>query len=137
VDVNELLSRLSRVRQTAPDKWLACCPAHADRTPSLTIRALADGRILLHDFGGCEAGDVMAAMGLGLADLFEKPLFHRARPVSHPFTALDALRALRREAAVVAISVADFADGQEVDQARLQLAADRIADAAEFVHANA
>lgn len=136
MDVTDLLSRLSKVKQTAPDKWIACCPAHEDRTPSLTIRLLGDGRLLVHDFGGCEAGDVMAALGLGLSDLFEKPLFHRARPVSHPFTAADALRALRREAAVVAISVADFAEGQPVDQARLQLAADRIADAAEYVHAH-
>ena len=137
MDVTDLLSRLSRVRQIGPNKWLACCPAHDDRTPSLSVRLLADGRILLHDFGGCEAADVMAAIGLETADLFEQPLYHRARPVSHPFTALDALRALRREAAVVAISLADYADGREVDQARLQLAADRIADAAEYVHANA
>ena len=137
MDVTDLLSRLSRVRQIGPNKWLACCPAHEDRTPSLTVSALADGRILVHDFGGCGASDVMAAVELTLADLFPQPLYHRSRPVSQPFTALDALRALRREVAIVAISLADFADGHEVDRARLQLAADRIADAAEYVHAHA
>jgi hypothetical protein len=135
VDVNGLLSRLSRVRRTGPNSWLACCPAHADRTPSMTVKVVEDGRILVHDFGGCGAADAMAAIGLSLSDLFPQPLYHRAKPVSHPFTAQDALRALRREAAVVAISLADFAEGREVDQARLQVASERIADAAEYVHA--
>lgn len=136
MDVTHLLSRLSKVRQTAPDKWIACCPAHADRTPSLTIRLLADGRILVHDFGGCGAADVMEAIGLATSDLFERPL-NDTKPVSHPFTALDALRALRREAAIVAMSIGDFSAGDKIDLPRLQLAADRIADAAEYIKAYA
>jgi hypothetical protein len=31
-----------------------------------------DGRVLLHCFAGCSAGDVVAAAGLSLADLFVK-----------------------------------------------------------------
>jgi hypothetical protein len=103
----------------------------------MTIRALSDGRILLHDFGGCGAADVMASLGLELSDLFEKPLYHRARAVPHPFTALDALRALRHEAGVLAISASDLAEGQSVDADRVALAAERIADAAEYIHAHA
>lgn len=137
MDVTEILSRLSKVKQTGRDTWLACCPAHDDKTPSLTVRALPDGRVLIHDFGGCGAADVVAAIGLELSDLFEKPLYHRAQRVSHPFTALDALRALRREAAVVAISVADLAEGRGVDQDRVALAAERIADAAEYINDHA
>lgn len=133
MDVTDILSRLAKVRQTGRDTWLACCPAHEDRTPSLSVRSLADGRVLLHDFGGCGAADVVAALGIELSDLFTQPLYHRAQRVRHPFTALDALRALRHEAAVVAISVADLAEGREVDEGRVALAAARIADAAEYI----
>lgn len=138
MDVTDLVSRLSKARQTGRDSWLACCPAHEDRTPSLTVRALDDGRILVHCFGGCGAADVMASLGLEVGDLFAKPLGQFA-PVRQPFSAMDVLRALRREAAVVAISASDAVEGRAVsaeDLERLWLAAARIADAAEYIHAN-
>jgi len=49
----KLLEHLQCVKQTASDRWLACCPSHPDRSPSLSIRKLDDGRVLVHDFGGC------------------------------------------------------------------------------------
>ena len=48
----------------------ACCPAHGDRNPSLSISEADDGRVLLKCFKGCTAEDVVAAMGLKMADLF-------------------------------------------------------------------
>ncbi|HEX7113746.1 MAG TPA: hypothetical protein VF193_01330 [Steroidobacter sp.] len=130
-----LLSRLDGVRSTGRGKWIAKCPAHADRTPSLSIREGDDGRVLVHCFGGCEAADVIGAVGLQLSDLFEKPLYHRAKPIPQPFTAADALRCLTRETAVVALSLADMAEGRPVDRERVALAAERIADAASYVGA--
>jgi len=50
--------------------WLARCPAHKDRSPSLSIREGEDGRIVLHDFAGCEPAAICAALGLSLRDLF-------------------------------------------------------------------
>ena len=48
-------------------QWLAQCPAHADRTPSLSIADRDNGRVLLHCFAGCDARDVIAALcDLGL-----------------------------------------------------------------------
>jgi hypothetical protein len=72
--VNKILDRLERVRPVGPSRWMAACPAHEDKTPSLSIRELNDGRILLHDFGGCETADVLGAIGLQLRDLFARPL---------------------------------------------------------------
>ena len=57
-----LLSCLDNVRETRPGYWLACCPAHDDRSPSLSIRELDDGRILIHDFAGCPPQDVLGAV---------------------------------------------------------------------------
>lgn len=65
-----LLQRLESVRETGHGRWIARCPTHEDRSPSLSVRELEDGRILLHDFGGCAPGAVLAAVGLELRDLF-------------------------------------------------------------------
>ena len=137
MDVNDLVARLEKAKRTSRDSWLACCPAHKDRTPSLTVRSLDDGRILVHCFAGCGAADVMAAIGLETADLFPAPLADHLPAIRQPFTATDALRALRREAAVVAISSADLAEGKPIDRARVHLASERIADACEYIHAHA
>lgn len=69
MDINRALDRLDKVRQVGPDKWVACCPAHTDETPSLTIKNTSD-RILVHCFGGCTPSQVVSAMGLELRDLF-------------------------------------------------------------------
>lgn len=135
--VDMLISRLAKVKRTGKDSWIACCPAHSDRTPSLTVRELEDGRILVHCFSGCAAVDVVAAVGLEMTDLFPDRLGD-FKPVSQPFSAMDVLRALRRESGVLAIAVAHVAEGKPIQvehKARIDLAAERIADAAEYIHA--
>ena len=53
------------------NKAKAFCPAHDDRNnPSLSVRA-EDDKVLLHCFVGCEAEDIVAAIGLKMGDLFE------------------------------------------------------------------
>ena len=42
--------------------WLARCPAHADRGPSLSLANAPDGRLLLHCFAGCTFAEVRAAL---------------------------------------------------------------------------
>ena len=66
----ELLRLLEGVKQVGPGKWMARCPAHDDRRPSLSIREAEDGRILLHCFAGCRTADVLQALGLTWRDLF-------------------------------------------------------------------
>lgn len=70
--VQEFLSRFDNAKKTG-DQWLVKCPAHEDRKASLAVRAGDDGRILLHDHGGCSTDEVVAALGLTDADLFERP----------------------------------------------------------------
>jgi putative DNA primase/helicase len=62
------LSRLNGVKQTRRG-WMALCPAHQDSVHSLSITE-RDGKILITCFAGCEAGAIVAAIGLGLYDLF-------------------------------------------------------------------
>lgn len=55
-----VLDRLDGVRPTGTGRWIAKCPAHPDRSPSLSIRETDDGRVLLHDHGGCDTENVLA-----------------------------------------------------------------------------
>jgi putative DNA primase/helicase len=41
--------------------WMALCPAHNDRNPSLAIRQV-DGKVLLHCHAGCTQRDVIDAL---------------------------------------------------------------------------
>ena len=42
--------------------WMARCPAHKDRKPSLSISASNDGKVLVHCHAGCDQRDVIAAL---------------------------------------------------------------------------
>lgn len=53
--------------------WMARCPAHDDRVPSLKIDQGAD-RALIFCHAGCAAADVVATLGLEPRDLFDDPV---------------------------------------------------------------
>jgi|GEM_PF-6642842 len=57
------------VRQSA-DRVTARCPAHDDRSPSLSVTSGDDGRALVHCHAGCETLAVLAALGLEARDLY-------------------------------------------------------------------
>jgi len=71
VDLDQFLagSGLKGLRRSGHG-YLAVCPAHEDRTPSLSIAAGDDGRVLLRCWAGCETRDIVAALGLTWSDLF-------------------------------------------------------------------
>lgn len=68
--VDDLLSRLDKCRASGCNKWMACCPAHKDSSPSLGIKELDDGRILINCFAGCSAEEIILSVGLEMTDLF-------------------------------------------------------------------
>jgi len=49
-------------------------PAHDDQNPSLDVRELADGRLLIICRAGCGSADIVDAVGLELSDLFPRDL---------------------------------------------------------------
>ena len=54
-------------------KGMCCCPAHDDRTPSLSV-SLGRKAILFHCFAGCTSGEVIAALdrqGVRARELFD------------------------------------------------------------------
>ncbi|HLB19382.1 MAG TPA: hypothetical protein VK613_09645, partial [Gaiellaceae bacterium] len=52
--------------------WLSLCPAHDDRSPSLSVREGHDARALVHCFAGCAPAAVAGALGLATGDLFDR-----------------------------------------------------------------
>ena len=70
MSVDVILSRLDKVRKNGSNKWMACCSAHNDKSPSLSISERSDGWIGIHCFAGCEPSDILASIGLSMQDLF-------------------------------------------------------------------
>jgi hypothetical protein len=63
-----LLGRLAGVRPSGAG-WSARCPAHEDRTASLSVSEGDDGRALVKCHAGCAVDSVAAAVGLTVRDL--------------------------------------------------------------------
>lgn len=123
-----VLSRLGKV-QRAGKCFKAVCPAHEDRTPSLSVREGDDGRVLLHCFGGCSMAAVVAAIGLRPADLFHvKDMSLRASKLAG--VSVGELRAAAEfEMQILYIVKSDQLSGRAVSQAdwaRAKLALQRI-----------
>lgn len=129
--IDTLISRLTRVKKTGPGRWLACCPAHDDKSPSLAVRVVEDGRILIHCFAECSTSDILGAVGLTFDDLFPARLGDHLPRLRQPFIAMDVLEAISHEALVVAIAGRDAERGvlTDADRCRMMTAVGRISAA--------
>lgn len=140
-----VVGRLDGVRRSGKG-WIAKCPAHEDRTASLAVTVGEDSRVLLHCFAGCTAHEVLAALGMQLADLFvRKPTSAMTfaersalREYSRQAQWRAALNVLGFEAKILQIAGRDLKLAKPLgdeDQERLVLACDRIDDAREVLNA--
>lgn len=140
--LGRLLARLDGVRE-AGNGHVAHCPAHADRSPSLSVTQGSNGAVLIHCFGGCDPASVLAAVGLDLADLFpgrirdESPEGRRiARREAVQAGWAAALGVLARESTLVAIAAETLRHGETLSAAdveRVHVAANRIQDVREVL----
>lgn len=128
-----IVSRLEGVRARSNDQWSARCPAHEDRGPSLSVKALSDGRVLLHCFAGCAVESVLDRLSLDMEALFPQRQqpghgHTRARRVGllSKGQALDMLAAEALFVSVVAASVARGETLTEPDRTRLMRSAGRM-----------
>jgi hypothetical protein len=125
-----LLERLEKVRQRAPGQWSACCPAHEDRSPSLSVKELVDGRVLVRCFADCDVESVLSSVGLGFEALFPKSETYGA-PLSKRrlIAPAQALEAVRDESVFVSVCACNLAHGEILDEA----ARDRLLRAAAYI----
>lgn len=104
------------MKRTGKETWLACCPGHEDKTPSMTVRELADGRVLVHCFGGCDVEQILSGAGLTFDALFpEKQKADSLPPVRRPFPAADVLEAVEGEAFYVAFMALSMSNGYQLE----------------------
>ena len=76
--VHQLERRARTIVESLQGRWsrgkgMCCCPAHDDRTPSLSV-TLGRKAILFHCFAGCSNEEVIAALdrqGVRSCDLFD------------------------------------------------------------------
>jgi DNA primase len=140
--IGTLLNRLEKVKGTK-GRWTACCPAHGDKSPSLAIRQLDDGRILLKCFAGCSAYEVVSAVGMDMQDLFpsENKLGYTSETQSQkserrPFYAADLMKIIQFEAVLTSLAAFDLSEGRQIstdDRKRLKTAVSRINEAVSYI----
>jgi hypothetical protein len=140
--VEKMLGMLTKVKGRN-GSWTACCPAHADKGPSLAIRENDDGRVLVHCFAGCETLSVLRALGMSMTDLFPPEGKRREYPVEGKksmkpaFYATDLMRIISFEALVVSICAYDMGQGKKLsdgDRERMKLSQQRIEEAIKYAN---
>ena len=140
--VEKMLGMLTKVKGRN-GSWTACCPAHADKGPSLAIRENDDGRVLVHCFAGCETLSVLQALGMSMTDLFPPDSKRREYPVEGKksmkpaFYATDLMRIISFEALVVSICAYDMGQGKKLsdgDRDRMKLSQQRIEEAIKYAN---
>lgn len=123
--INLVLSRLDKVKTAGAGKWKACCPAHDDCDPSLSIREADDGKVLLHCWAGCFTADVLTAIGLTVRDLFPEVHGNSRAPVRRG----PSKAAQQFEATVISIAVEQLRQGKPLsdeDRERFEQAKRRL-----------
>ena len=88
-----------------------------DRSGGLGLKQV-DDRILINCPAGCTALEVVNAVGLSLADLFDKPLTDSAiAPVRQPPFPLEMARRLLHYATVLLLAAGDLKFGKQLNDA--------------------
>lgn len=127
-----LLSKLDKLRRSGDDSWMALCPAHVDKSPSLSIRDTGD-KVLIHCFAGCPAENVLDALGMGWGDLYDDP--YKASFAAtcaykgRKYKPVKPIDMMEHERTIIRIGREDLEAGKTLsfeDRARLELAIERV-----------
>lgn len=124
--LDTLLSRLEKVRSTIPGQYTALCPAHDDRSPSLSVTE-KDGKVLLYCHAECSVFDILDAVGMEPQELFPPRVeYEHHRPRRQKMPLADAWHCVQFEIGVVLLAAEDVAKGKALsadDMQRLREAA--------------
>lgn len=130
---DKVVDRLRNFKRTGPDTGIASCPTaaheHGDRSRGLALRA-GEGKCVIFCHAGCTYREIVDALGLTAADLFDRPLAQGAQRQTHSrIPTRDLLELIDQEALVVGMIALQFRQSRELsdeDWQRLATAASRI-----------
>ena len=123
-----LLSRLDKGEKLTPGahqaRYRACCPAHDDKNPSLSVTLANSGSILIKCWSGCSAYDVITAVGMEMTQLFPEKRTHHSPPIHRPFSADQAAKAVSADAMLLAMIAAKLRNGEILTQEEMDAVLD-------------
>ena len=114
MSIQKVVDRLDFCKSAGANKWMARCPAHDDRGPSLSLtekphKVTGELTPLIYCHAGCSSEDVLAAVGLGWEDVLPEKLEHNpAQRTRTPQKSLDEWK--------VEIVMADLAAGKKLSE---------------------
>jgi len=123
--LDNLLQKLEGLRKTGPNKWLAKCPGHDDRSASFSIKFTDDGNILIHCFAGCDKENILSSIGLTFADLFPPRNARdfdptKPRPKPPKFTASEMIRLCVFESTVISLAMSSILEGVKLANSEIE-----------------
>lgn len=138
MNIEDVLSRLEKVKRYNRESWVACCPAHDDKSPSLALKIGDEGRTLLKCWAGCPVESIVAAIGLNMADLMgESPQDYRGNHRrANRIPASVVLKAMAFNALVVGLYAAKMGRGEvltEEDKTKLLALSGAFHEAVDYI----
>lgn len=126
--IDIIIEKLEKCRRSGHARYIACCPAHDDKSPSLSVRAV-DGKILIHCHAGCEPDAVLAALGLRWSDVFEDEWDAAYHAAISQTTKMPRIDPLEHERTILFLADEQLERGDPLsieDEARVKLAIERL-----------
>lgn len=108
MSIESFLSKVGKVKITGRNQWICQCPSHKDKSPSLALKVLDDGRILLNCFAGCDTESVLSSVGMTFDDLFPDKTHGNFKPVKSIISYREALEIIQHETRVVMLCAYDL-----------------------------
>lgn len=137
MSIESFLNNLHKVKPQGRNKWVALCPCHDDKNPSLAISD-DNGIVLIHCFGcGANAVEVAHKLGVDLSELFppKSEIDYDKTGQKYQFNNRQVLKALYSETLVSYVILKGIADDPIASQVkdRLLLSISRISAAIDYI----
>jgi len=124
-NLDTILNQLDKVKAYGSNKWLACCPAHNDKHPSLKVTMTDDGKILIKCWAGCDISAVLKALSIEMADLFPDKISYTKGSKPPKFNRIELFDRLVYEALILYVAIQQLQQGKplnDVDALRVEQA---------------
>lgn len=140
MSVSVILNALQKVKRTGQGRYVALCPVHDDRKPSMAITETTEGGVLIHCFAcGANGAEVCNALGIDQSELFPPRLDNDYKNVRKKppllFTDRQLLECIEFETLIVALCAKEIAQGKQLSQSdakRVETAYKRITAAVNY-----